>query len=178
MYRKGLLPYPFVSNDNLLIPKTTSLSTKATRNRLYRKLITVAQRLMRHWTETAYRPAARTQIYSLHRNATSWTLTMRFSTSTLVTALSLWTNHASAEGPPVFFFVSYPVSSTDLRDQVGTLTKHAIAVAYVTDHHDVQLIGRMDNISHWSCANEPGTSKYALLVPRGGDNTTVYSIEQ
>ncbi|KAK5659455.1 hypothetical protein OQA88_656 [Cercophora sp. LCS_1] len=37
----------------------------------------------------------------------------------------------------------------------------------------------MDNISHWSCANEPGVSKYALVIPRGGgDNLTAYSIEQ
>lgn len=37
----------------------------------------------------------------------------------------------------------------------------------------------MDNISRWSCTNEPGVSKYALVVPRGGgDNLTAYSIEQ
>jgi len=37
----------------------------------------------------------------------------------------------------------------------------------------------MDNISRWSCTNEPGVSKYALVIPRGGgDNRTAYSIEQ
>lgn len=37
----------------------------------------------------------------------------------------------------------------------------------------------MDNISRWSCTNEPGVSKYALVIPRGGgDNLTAYSIEQ
>ncbi|KAK4441977.1 hypothetical protein QBC34DRAFT_314049 [Podospora aff. communis PSN243] len=37
----------------------------------------------------------------------------------------------------------------------------------------------MHNISRWSCTDEPGVSKYALVIPRGGgDNFTAYSIEQ
>jgi hypothetical protein len=83
---------------------------------------------------------------------------MHFYKPGLFVPFALWTHQASAAGPPVFFFTLFPTSSTELRDQ---------------------LITRMDNISHWSCTNEPGVTKYALVVPRGGgDNLTAYSIEQ
>ncbi|KAK3352898.1 hypothetical protein B0T25DRAFT_543070 [Lasiosphaeria hispida] len=83
---------------------------------------------------------------------------MRFYNSSLFVPFALWIHHASAAGRPVFFFTLFPTSTTELRDQ---------------------LISRMDNISHWSCTNEVGVTKYALVVPRGGgDNLTAYSIEQ
>lgn len=53
------------------------------------------------------------------------------------------------------------------------------AIPSIADHSPPKLISRMDNISHWSCTNEPGVTKYALTIPRGGgDNLTAYSIEQ
>ncbi|KAK3328730.1 hypothetical protein B0H66DRAFT_539246 [Apodospora peruviana] len=85
---------------------------------------------------------------------------MRFYVPGLFIPFAVWlSHHASATGPPVFLFTMFPTSSTELRDQ---------------------LITRMDNISHWSCTNEPGVTKYALVIPRGsgGDNLTAYSIEQ
>ncbi|KAK0724630.1 hypothetical protein B0H67DRAFT_109922 [Lasiosphaeris hirsuta] len=82
---------------------------------------------------------------------------MRFFRSSLTAPFALWIHHALAASP-VFFFTLFPTSTTEFRDQ---------------------LITRMDNISHWSCTNEIGVTKYALLVPRGGgDNLTAYSIEQ
>ncbi|KAK0746598.1 hypothetical protein B0T18DRAFT_447093 [Schizothecium vesticola] len=72
--------------------------------------------------------------------------------------LALCVHDVLAAGPPVFFFTKFPTSTTALRDE---------------------LITRMDNISRWSCTNEPGVTKYALVIPRGGgDNLTAYSIEQ
>ncbi|KAK3373679.1 hypothetical protein B0T24DRAFT_703515 [Lasiosphaeria ovina] len=76
----------------------------------------------------------------------------------LLVPLGLSIQHVSAAGAPVFFFTLFPTSSTVFRDE---------------------LISRMDNISRWSCTNEPGVTKYALVIPRGGgDNLTAYSIEQ
>lgn len=55
-------------------------------------------------------------------------------------------------------------------------TTHCQAV--LADRTNWQLIYRMDNISKWSCTNEPGVQKYALVIPREDDNVTAWSIEQ
>ncbi|KAK0649753.1 hypothetical protein B0T16DRAFT_445446 [Cercophora newfieldiana] len=83
---------------------------------------------------------------------------MRILNSGILASLALCVHDVAAAGPPVFFFTQFPTSTTALRDE---------------------LITRMDTISKWSCTNEPGVSKYALVIPRGGgDNLTAYSIEQ
>ncbi|KAM7211747.1 hypothetical protein V8F06_012880 [Rhypophila decipiens] len=80
---------------------------------------------------------------------------MRFFDLTAAALITLGT--VSAAGP-VFLFTTFSTSSTAVRDE---------------------LIASMDNVSRWSCANEPGVSKHAIFIPRGGsDATTAYSIEQ
>jgi hypothetical protein len=88
--------------------------------------------------------------------------------------------------PPVFFFTRFPTTSQKYRDEVQNFplqNTHPLSIIcrprQLTSVLLLQLIGRMDNISHWSCPNEPGVKKYALVIPRGGnDTTTAYSIEQ
>ncbi|KAK3395058.1 hypothetical protein B0H63DRAFT_533555 [Podospora didyma] len=83
---------------------------------------------------------------------------MRSHSSSLLAPFALWLCQASAAGPPVFSITTFTTSSTALRDQ---------------------LISRHDNISRWSCANEPGVAKYALAIPRGGgNNLTAYAIAE
>ena len=92
------------------------------------------------------------------QESSSAIVTMWFSSLGLLISLASCIHNALAAGAPVFFFTQFTTSTTPLRDE---------------------LISRMHNISRFSCTDEPGVSKYALVIPRGGgDNLTAYSIEQ